>query len=962
MPGLSLSFGAPLVLAGLLALPVIWWLLKLTPPRPQTEAFPPLRILQRVLKSEETPSKSPWWLTLLRLILAALVIFALAAPSLNPRETLISGSGPVAVMIDNGWASARGWDETVASANALISQAGDTNRPVSLVLTADGPDNDARPVEATTALERLGAAAPRPIPVDRAAAAARLSSALEDGQLGSFAFLSDGLDAAASDAAAEIAARLGADETLIYKPSIEALTALTAADNSTDALVVDAIRPSGRATGYQADLLAVDSQGREISRTQLGFDVGETSAQARFEIPVELRNDIARLQVDNTANAAEVRLVDDSFRRRRVALVSGEAADLAQPLLSPLYYISRALEPYADIVRAQSADLSVAIPALLEQRPSVVVLADIGVLPEGAREALETFVENGGYLLRFAGPRLAATAGDDTLVPVNLRQGERQLGGAMSWSEPQSVAPMDAGSPFAGIAVPDDVSVARQVLAEPSVELADRTWASLSDGTPLVTAETIGAGTIVLFHVTAEATWSNLPISGAFVDMLRRIVSLSRADGGAPAEAATAAASLPPYRVLSAEGRLVAPGPDVEPIEAGAEIVVDAAHPPGLYGTEDGYRALNLFSTGATLAPLPDLEWGGNSSEMQYESGETVDLAPWLLAAALFLFALDALALLWLNGGLARLRARFSGRGETALPMLAAALVGGTLIVASMTTGAHAQDGQDAPANEEAQSAAPPRDLEDMQRAIEATQTTRLAFVETGDASVDDLSQAGLSGLSQFIAAKTALEPGSPMGVDIETDELAFYPLIYWPIDPTTPMPSDAAISRIDAYMKQGGTVLFDVADEAMAGLSGGNASAGQMRLREIVGDLDIPPLEPVPTDHVLTKSFYILDDFVGRYADSELWVESLVEGPEGEMRPARGGDGVSSIMITSNDFASAWAVDDAGLFLYPTGASDPMQREYAYRAGVNIVMYVLTGNYKADQVHVPALLERLGQ
>ena len=161
--------------------------------------------------------------------------------------------------------------------------------------------------------------------------------------------------------------------------------------------------------------------------------------------------------------------------------------------------------------------------------------------------------------------------------------------------------------------------------------------------------------------------------------------------------------------------------------------------------------------------------------------------------------------------------------------------------------------------------------------------------------------------------------------------------------------------------MKQGGTVLFDVSDDTLSSLSG-NVSAGQRRLRDILGGLDIPPLEPVPPDHVLTKAFYILASFPGLHSDSPLWVESLVPDAEGTARPARGGDGVSSIMITSNDFAGAWAVDDKGLFLYPTDSSDPSQREMAYRSGVNIVMYVLTGNYKADQVHVPALLERLGQ
>ena len=78
--------------------------------------------------------------------------------------------------------------------------------------------------------------------------------------------------------------------------------------------------------------------------------------------------------------------------------------------------------------------------------------------------------------------------------------------------------------------------------------------------------------------------------------------------------------------------------------------------------------------------------------------------------------------------------------------------------------------------------------------------------------------------------------------------------------------------------------------------------------------------------------------------------------------RRRRRADGVSSILVTANDFASAWALDERGRPLYPAVPGGEAQREMAFRTGVNIVMYALTGNYKADQVHVPALLERLGQ
>ena len=161
--------------------------------------------------------------------------------------------------------------------------------------------------------------------------------------------------------------------------------------------------------------------------------------------------------------------------------------------------------------------------------------------------------------------------------------------------------------------------------------------------------------------------------------------------------------------------------------------------------------------------------------------------------------------------------------------------------------------------------------------------------------------------------------------------------------------------------MRNGGTILFDTADQLSAGISGFGTSPAVLRLRQVLDGLDIPPLEPVPADHVLTKAFYLLETFPGRYADGPLWVEASETQSAGE-RPVRAGDGVSPLLISGNDFAAAWAVDEAGNPLFPTVPNDAMQREYAYRSGVNIVMYALTGNYKADQVHVPALLERLGQ
>src|SRR5438132_5838389 len=186
----------------------------------------------------------------------------------------------------------------------------------------------------------------------------------------------------------------------------------------------------------------------------------------------------------------------------------------------------------------------------------MIVLADVGNVSE-AREQLTRWIDDGGVLVRFAGPRLAAA--DDDLVPVKLRSGGRALGGALSWEQPQQLAPFGRESPFFGMSVPADVTVSRQVLAEPDTTLTERTWATLADGTPLVTAQRRGKGMVVLFHITADTRWSDLPLSGTFVEMLKRIVTFAGSMASADANAAgsgrgTARDMVPPTRILDGFG------------------------------------------------------------------------------------------------------------------------------------------------------------------------------------------------------------------------------------------------------------------------------------------------------------------------------------------------------------------------------------------------------------------------
>jgi hypothetical protein len=951
--GLPLGFAQPLVLLGLASLPLLWWLLRLVPPRPRRINFPPTRLLFEIAQKEETPSRTPWWLTLLRLSLAALCIIAAAGPLWNPPLAASARAAPLLILLDDGWAAASTWDARLRTADELIARAEADNRGVA-VLPLSETARDVSLQIAGAARVQIKQLKPKPHGVDRSEALPLIERFLATAPGIEIVWLSDGVDLGMGSAFVDGLKRIiGSHPITVVEGGIAISHALAAADNAAGALTVKVLR--AQSGGAENGLVsAIDLKGLPLGEAPFAFKASDREAEATIDLPVEIRNDVARLEIVGERSAGAVQLLDKRWRRRTIGVVSGSAAERSQPLLGAAYYLSRALNPFADVRLAEGVGPAEAVNRFLGQRLPMLILADVGNVAE-AQERLTKWIDNGGVLVRFAGPHLAAA--DDDLVPVKLRRGGRILGGSLSWDKPQQLAAFAREGPFNGMAVPTDVTVTRQVLAEPDAQLSDRTWATLADGTPLVTAQRRGKGVIVLFHVTADTRWSDLPLSGAFVDMLRRIVSLAGAtatDEG-DASAATSATGtranqvVPATRVLDGFGAFSPPPPTARPIPSNFNGRATADHPPGFYGPPEGLVAVNTLAPADR--PLPLDVSALNPKLDVYRHGEPLDLRGPIFLAALLLLLLDALLVFLLSGGMGIFRMR----RRVAAALVAFGLVG------AMTL------------HNSAQAQTPPQQQQQQQQltaqqeefAMKATQNTHLAYIVTGDAAVDEISKAGLQGLSLFLAQRTALEPGEPIGLDPARDELAFFPVIYWPISPTAPKPPQVALERIDNYMKQGGTVLFDTRDaiDAPPGPGGAMQGPGMVALRAILSSLDIPELEPVPRDHVLTKTFFLMRDFPGRFTEGQLWVEALpAETEEDPGRPARAGDGVSSIIITSNDFAGAWAMRPDGQPMLPLVPGEPRQREFAFRSGVNIVMYALTGNYKADQVHIPALLERLGQ
>lgn len=935
--GFPLAFAQPLMLLGLVSLPVLWWLLRVMPPRPQRIAFPPTRLLFDITPKEETPSRSPWWLTLLRLLAAALVIFAAAGPIWNPQTGGTVSTAPLTILIDDGWSAASSWDARVRAADELIANADNNRRGVALVPLSE-PTRDITILPGGTARVTLRQLTPKPYSIDRVDALPSLERFLRATGDSEIVWLSDGVDTGRGADFTQALAKTIGDRTLtIYDGGAAPAHALVAAENAAAKMTVKVLRAG--AIGPEAGIVrGLDAKGSPVGEAKFLFTPNERETEAAFDLPVELRNDIARLEIASERSAGAVQLLDKRWRRRAIGIVSGTTADTAQPLLASTFYLTRALAPFADVRQGDRGAPQQAITQFLDQKLPMIVLADVGTLSPEIRERLNAWIDNGGVLVRFAGPRLAQA--EDDLVPVKLRRGDRSLGGSLTWEKPQRMASFSAEGPFAGLPVPKDITVTRQVLAEPNAALASKSWASLEDGTPLVTGERRGKGLVSLFHVSADMRWSDLPLSGTFVEMLRRVVDISgyTSTPGAGVAGETGTETVAPLRTLDGFGALGPPPSTAKPLSADYRDRATPEHPPGLYGPADGPLAVNALAAADRIAPLDFSALKANRAS--YTNAEPRDLRGILLSTALALFLIDAIIVALLGGAIASL---FRRRAVSA--MLAVALALGT--VTGMPTQVRADPASD-------------------DFAVKAVSQTRLAYVVTGNADVDGIVKSGLTGLTLFLAQRTALEAGEPIGIDPAKDELSFFPLIYWPIIPGAPKPAQEAINRIDAYMKQGGTVLFDTRDavEAPGGPNGESQTPGMQTLRTILSSLDVPELEPVPPAHVLTKTFFLLSDFPGRFNSGPTWVEALPreETDEAASRPARGGDGVSPIIITSNDFAGAWAMRPDGQPMLPMVPGEPRQREFAFRAGVNIVMYTLTGNYKADQVHAPALIERLGQ
>ncbi len=749
----GLQFLAPLALWGFAALPLLWWLLRVTPPAPKKLVFPALSLLQDLPPIAQSPAQTPWWLLLLRLILLALLFLGLARPVLTPNADL-PGSGPLIILIDNSWAAGGAWPVWQASLGSLCAEAERGQRSLLIIPTApsqhSGVLNPIGPAPALTTCPTLAQLQPQAWPADHTAALQVLKEKRAPGN--AVIWFNDGLRTPATDA---LDATLSHDGPLtVYQEERPHYLLQAPPQTAMDALAINVMRA---AADEEAAVLvtAQDKAGKTLGIGEGHFAARDKNVTVRFDLPGDLRNQTARLVLQDSRNAGTVWLLDGRNARHQVGLIGDEVTQREQPLLNGLHYLERALNAHNDVGIG-------ALDTLLARKAAIIVNTNERALLPEAQAKLAAWVQQGGVLVQFAGPELAT---DSTLLPTPLRQSRRDLGGIFSWAKPQGMQAFPKQSPFTGLTVPNDVTVSQQLLADPATLNGDTSWALLADGTPLVTGARQGRGYAVLFHVPASPGWSSLPLSGLFMQMLNRLVEL----GVSGSVVTEGTATLPPVQLLNGFGQL-------QPADARASALTPAEqkaytpspeHPPGYYGAAPGSRAFNLGQGIASILPFTPAH-----SENLRAQDNAHELRPWLLGAALLLLLLDMALALFMRG-LVRLRPH-------------AALM--LLLLAAPT---HAETSE--------------------QTAL--SDKIWLGTVTNGAGGRSDIAELGMEALAARVKQKTAVDQIGSIAINLEQDDLTLVPFLYWPLS-ENPQLSPQAQQKLQDFFAHGGMLLIDLASD----------------------------------------------------------------------------------------------------------------------------------------------------
>jgi len=898
----TLSLTNYYALLGLLALPLVFFIVKLFPPTPKKFFFSSFFLINKIEKVSVTKKKFPLWLIIFRIILITLIILFFCKPYLNISENKNSTETVknYIIVADIGWSISKEWDKFKNIVNAISIEAEKQNKKIIFYHSNSKNYNKPKVFETTQSINQyLNKINPVPWQFENSnfKEIIKQNNNFENNKT---FFIYSKFDRKNYNEQIK-------DLDFIYKKvknkilidPVESIIYLKNVSISKESVIFEVSRhaQSKIPTEFSVRITSINNQ--IVFKKKFVLEQNQTIFYFNEKFPLKVLNQIHKIEIVEQNHAGAKYYFDDYSKKKKIGLYTENTQYRENFLLSPLYYLEKSLEK-DNILKVGNLD------QLIKFDCSVIIIPDKGKIPKKDHLKLNNWLTKGGTIIRFASTKLANNS-ISFLPASNLLMAVRNLGGPLIMEEALKISPFKKTSIFHGLPVPKDITFKKQLIIDSNnnnLLIA----ASLSDNTPLVSLGNIEKGKVFLFHITANNDWSNLPLSSLFSEMLQRIILLSEK------KITKSVKSLSLTKEINGYGNLnnTLKNSILKDAALLKKITPSENYLPGIYENNELTVALNLSDK------IVDKNFK-NSFDKNYEiltnfKKQILDLRPILIKIILFMFIIDMLISMILKSNFNFISSFYKNKNLLSLFFLLMFFLNSNVIYSE-----------------------------------NFSKDTFLAYVKTNDKKLNAISNSGLNTIKNLLKTRTSISPVAIIEIDIIKDPLYSIPFLYWPLPEDLIELDVKTITKIKNYLANGGMILFDVIGFSRESFNLDNNKFKS--IKDFLSSIEAADLTPIPKNHTLTKSFYLLKKFPGRWDNKNL----LVENSSLELN-----DGVNSVILGFNDWASAWALDSNNDPLFSVVPGGERQREASYRFGINITMYALTGNYKSDQIHYKSILNRL--
>ncbi len=880
-------------------MPIIFFIIKYYPPRPAEKNFSSLYLFTDITIKKNTKSKFPLWLLIFRLILCFLIILFFSDPYLTKGSDKKSNFKNYTIISDNNWSISNNWQYYKSIIKEIVLEAESNNKEVHFYLST--LSEKLTPTIFNTyneAIDFINNNPPSPIQTSRK----NINEILKKNNFFKSSktfFIFSNFDSATEESQKETLNIIKENN-----PSIEIINPVKKI-TFFEKVVINhesfelKVSRKGIYTDNSFSIQAIGKNKRILFEKKFYFEDASNEYKVLESLPAATINQIFKIKILDENHAGAYFYLDDFKKRVSVGIFSENNSALEKPLLSSTYYLKKSL--------GKSHSISVAsIKKLLDNQKSIIFLPSYSKLIKSDHRKLEEWVKAGGVLVRFSDKSLVSKRSlyfDQKLY----YQSVRNIAKDFSLNAKLNINAFKDNTILSNLEIPLDLQFKKQLIID-SFESDVTTLASLEDQSPLITMKNIGSGKVILFHVTSNNEWSNLPLSSLFSDIISRLLLIPKFKVNSNNQEMTM------KQKINSFGELIDPLKNYSFVNQSKSSInyPSIQVPVGIYENENLSIALNLagnLNTESFYGEVNENILIKNSYEKS-----VFKLKNLILITLFIMFLIDMIINLMLKKNFLFKKA-FKKSSIIALFLL-------FFIVTFNINNLQANENYN---------------------------KIFLAYVKTEDALLNQIAFKGLESLRKYLIERTSVNPKGVKEVDILRDKIFYFPLLYWQVVEEIPDFNEEIINKINNYLVSGGIIIFDLVN-----LSNTSISLEESRLNELkvlFSELGVNNLKQIDSNHTLVKSYYLLDTFPGRFDRKVLLIDT--DNLDNK-------DGVSSVIVGLNHWVGAWAKDKNNYPLYQAVPGGERQREISFRFGINLIMYALTGNYKSDQIHNKSILQRL--